>query len=98
MGMSAAGIARVFQSAGLVVWLLGTAVGLLWGYWGATALSFYKFPLDPKVYLISELPVRLQPREFLITALFALFVCIIATLYPSMRAARLDPVKGLRFH
>ena len=97
MGMSASGIARVFESAGLVVWFVGTGIGLLWGYFGAIALRHYRFPLDPKVYLISELPVLLNPMEFVVTAFFALIVCIVATSYPAMRAARLDPVRGLRF-
>ena len=77
----------MFQSAGVIVWAMGTALGLSWGYLGGIALRFYRFPLDPKVYLISELPVRLRPLEFGLTALFALVVCLVATLYPAMRAA-----------
>jgi lipoprotein-releasing system permease protein len=97
MGMSSVGVARIFQSAGVIVWLLGTGLGLAWGYLGGQVLRRYGFPLDPKVYHISELPVRMDPWEFLLTAVFALLVCILATLYPSVRAARLNPVEGLRY-
>ncbi len=97
MGMSSAGVARIFQGAGLIVWFVGTGIGLLWGYFGGLLLRQYGFPLDPKVYHISELPVKMNPWEFLFTALFALLVCVLATLYPAIRAARMNPVEGLRY-
>ncbi|MCC6750272.1 MAG: ABC transporter permease [Deltaproteobacteria bacterium] len=97
MGLSSAGIARIFVAAGLVVWVAGTSLGLAWGYLGGLALRRYGFPLDPKVYLINELPVRMNPMEFVVTAAFALGVCLLATLYPAVRAARLNPVEGLRY-
>ncbi|MCK5797601.1 MAG: ABC transporter permease [Deltaproteobacteria bacterium] len=97
LGMSSGGVARIFQSAGIIVWFVGTSLGLLWGYLGCLVLRKYGFPLDPKVYLIRELPVKMDPREFLITAGFALVVCILATLYPAIRAAKMNPVEGLRY-
>lgn len=97
LGMSSAGVARIFQSAGIIVWAVGTSLGLLWGYVGCIVLRKYGFPLDPKVYLINELPVRMNPVEFAFTAAFALVVCVLATLYPAIRAARMDSVEGLRY-
>jgi lipoprotein-releasing system permease protein len=97
MGMSSGGVARIFLTAGVVVWFVGTGLGLLWGYLGGLVLRRYGFPLDPKVYHISELPVRMEPIEFLITALLALMWCVLLTLYPSIRAARTNPVVGLRY-
>lgn len=91
------GVARIFQSAGIVVWAVGTSLGLFWGYVGCQVLRKYGFPLDPKVYLINELPVKMNPTEFVITAVFALLVCLLATLYPAIRAARMNPVEGLRY-
>ena len=97
MGISSMGVARIFQSTGVIVWLVGTGLGLLWGYLGALVLRRYGFPLDPKVYHINELPVRLDPWEFFFTALFALVVCVLATAYPSIKASRQNPVEGLRY-
>jgi lipoprotein-releasing system permease protein len=96
LGMSSAGVARIFQGAGIIVWLVGTSLGLSLGYVGCIVLREYGFPLDPKVYLISQLPVRMNPLEFVIAAAFALVVCLLATLYPAIRAANLDPVQGFR--
>ena len=64
---------------------------------GGLVLRHYGFPLDPKVYHISELPVRMEPVEFGITAGLALIWCLIMTLSPSIRAARMSPVEGLRY-
>jgi lipoprotein-releasing system permease protein len=97
LGTTSTGVARVFQSAGLLIWLVGTSLGLGWGYLGGALLLRYGFPLDPKVYLISRLPVRMAPLEFVLTAAFALVVCFLATLYPAIRAARMNPVEGLRY-
>lgn len=96
IGTSAWGVARVFQSGGIIIWFVGTSLGLLWGYLGGLLLKTYGFPLDPRVYLISKLPVKIDGWDFVFTALFAFIVCTFATLYPAIRAARLDPVRGLR--
>jgi lipoprotein-releasing system permease protein len=97
MGMSSAGVVRLFMSTGIIIWFVGTGLGLLWGYLGSHVLRLYDFPLDPKVYHISVLPVRMDPIEFVITALLALLWCLLLTLYPSIRAARNSPVEGLRY-
>jgi lipoprotein-releasing system permease protein len=57
----------------------------------------FEFPLDPKVYLIDHLPVRVSPTEFIITSITAFVICNAATLYPSLWAAFLRPVEGVRY-
>jgi lipoprotein-releasing system permease protein len=56
----------------------------------------YGFPLDPKVYFISRLPVEVRPQEFLITGAIAILICLAATILPSLYAARLRPAEGFR--
>jgi lipoprotein-releasing system permease protein len=59
-------------------------------------LLAYGFPLDPKVYFISRLPVSMEPMEFIITGVFSIIVCLVGTIFPSLYAARLRPSDGLR--
>ena len=89
-------ILRVFLYQGAFIGAIGTTFGLVLGYAGCKALEAYKFPLDAKVYFISNLPVEIRPKEFIITGGFAILICLIATIFPSLYAARLRPSDGLR--
>jgi len=55
------------------------------------------FQLDPEVYYIENLPVKLNPLEFVLIAGIALHISFVATIYPSRKASRLRPVEGLRY-
>jgi lipoprotein-releasing system permease protein len=60
-------------------------------------LGWVDFGMDPKVYLIDSLPVKMQGWEFAAIAGVSLLISFLATIYPSWRAARLPPVEGLRY-
>ena len=64
MGASDGTVLGVFMVQGVVIGLIGTALGLLLGGGIVGYLSAIKFPLDPKVYLIDHLPVVVSPWEF----------------------------------
>ncbi len=96
LGATNNAILRVFLYQGAFIGAIGTALGLVVGYAGCKALQAYKFPLDAKVYFISQLPVEIRPREFIITGVFAILICLVATIFPSLYAARLSPSDGLR--
>ena len=89
-------ILRIFLYQGGIMGVIGTALGLLVGYGGCRALSSYRFPLDPKVYFISTLPVNIRPQEFLVTGGIAVFICLLATIAPALYAAWQRPSDGLR--
>jgi lipoprotein-releasing system permease protein len=48
------------------------------------------------VYFISRLPVNVRPNEFIVTGVFAIVICLFATIFPALYAARLRPSDGLR--
>jgi len=96
LGARDGAILRIFLYQGGIIGGIGTTCGLAVGYAGCKALVLYGFPLDPKVYFISKLPVNLRPTEFLITAAVALVVCLVATIFPALYAADLRPADGLR--
>jgi lipoprotein-releasing system permease protein len=51
---------------------------------------------DPEVYYLTHLPAKMEPATVMQVVAMALFLSLIATLYPSWRAARTDPVEALR--
>jgi lipoprotein-releasing system permease protein len=97
MGMRSAGVARVFQTAGLVMGCIGIGFGISVGLATIAILRRYNYQLDPHVYLIDQLPVKVNPDEMVMTACITLIICFVATLYPALKAARLPPVEGLRY-
>ncbi|MBW2222788.1 MAG: ABC transporter permease, partial [Deltaproteobacteria bacterium] len=97
MGATDATILGVFMLQGVVVGVIGTLAGVLFGGGLVLYLDKIHFPLDPKVYLIDHLPVVLDPSVFLITIGIALLICTISTIAPSWWAARMLPVEGLRY-
>jgi len=96
LGASDDAILRVFVYQGGIIGLVGTALGLAVGWLGCKSLAAYGFPLDPKVYFISKLPVNVRPQEFLVTGAVAIIICLLATIFPALYAARLRPSDGLR--
>ncbi len=96
MGAKSFGVLLIFIVQGLLIGLLGTAIGLALGGGVCWYLEAYEFPLDPHVYLIDHLPVRTSAAEFIVTISTAIVICIIATIIPSYWAARLLPADGVR--
>jgi lipoprotein-releasing system permease protein len=96
MGATDWAILRIFLYQGGIIGLVGTTLGLLVGVAVCKGLLVYGFPLDPKVYFISRLPVQVRPQEFLVTGLIALVICLEGTIVPSLYAANMLPAEGFR--
>jgi lipoprotein-releasing system permease protein len=96
MGASDWHLLRAFLYQGLIIGVVGMTLGLAVGYTVCTWILSYGFPLDPKVYFISRLPVQMRPIEFALTGAFAVVACLIATVWPALHAARLRPAEAFR--
>lgn len=96
MGASDGSLLRVFLYQGLIIGVVGTGAGLGLGYLLCQWVLEYGFPLDPKVYFISKLPVIIRVSDFIVTGIFAVVVCLVACIWPALHAARLSPAEAFR--
>ncbi len=98
MGATAAGVRRIFLLQGLIIGVAGTAAGVTLGVALARLLDRYRLvPLPVDVYFIPYVPFHVRPLDVILVAALAVVVSFLATLYPSLRAAQLDPSEALRY-
>ncbi|WP_326525993.1 lipoprotein-releasing ABC transporter permease subunit, partial [Dokdonella sp.] len=106
LGQSPRSIMGVFMVQGVLVGTLGIALGVLFGVLLAANLpeivrwieqAFGVSFLSADVYYISEVPSQLEWSDVSWITLTAFLFCIIATLYPAWRAARIEPAAALRY-
>jgi lipoprotein-releasing system permease protein len=98
MGAANAAIGRVFVLKGAVIGLAGTVLGNVLGLAGCWLLAHYRFiELPEDVFLVTTLPVRLEPVSVVLVSVVSIGICIVAALSPARRAARLVPVEVIRY-
>ncbi|WP_181416824.1 lipoprotein-releasing ABC transporter permease subunit [Nitrospira lenta] len=96
MGATRKSIRRIFMLNGLIIGFSGTAIGIPLGYAFLWLIqTFWTF--DPTVYYISRIPVHVQALDVLLVAGSAILISFAATVYPSLQAAKLEPVAALRY-
>jgi lipoprotein-releasing system permease protein len=106
MGASRGAILRIFLMTGAAIGVTGTIAGVLLGVviclniesirqffsWMTGRILF-----NPELYVLSQLPAKMDVRETTYVVIMALGLSFLATLFPAWRAARLDPVEALRY-
>jgi lipoprotein-releasing system permease protein len=97
-GVRAEQVRRIFLLQGLLISVIGTALGLILGYTLSWVGGHYRFiHLDASVYSIDYLPFAPRFVDAVIVAAVSLGVSLLATLYPSASAARVLPAEALRY-
>ncbi len=106
MGATQGAIMRVFLITGASIGVVGTVTGLLLGIVVCMNIEDIRRFLSwltntelfsPELYFLSQLPADMNVKETSAVVVMALGLSLLATLYPSWRAARLDPVEALRY-
>ena len=106
MGATQGSIMRVFLITGAAIGFVGTVVGFLLGTIVCLNIESIRHFLSwltntelfpPELYFLSKLPADMSVKETTAVVIMALGLSLLATLYPSWRAARLDPVEALRY-
>jgi lipoprotein-releasing system permease protein len=106
LGASPKSIMQIFMVQGMLIGLIGMGVGVIGGVMLAlnigTIVPFIEHLfgvqfLSKEFYYISELPSDLQKADVLVVAGMSFFISLIATLYPSWRAAKIQPAEALRY-
>ena len=106
MGASQGAIMRVFLITGAAIGVVGTLTGLVVGLVVCLNIESIRQFLSwltntelfsPELYFLSKLPAEIDVGETVAVVVMALTLSFLATLYPSWRAARLDPVEALRY-
>lgn len=106
MGATRGAVMRVFLLTGSAIGVTGTIGGVLVGLLVAHNLESVRQAInkafginafDPNFYLLSRLPSVVVPSDVMMITILALGLSLLATIWPSWRAARLDPVEALRY-
>ena len=89
---------RLFMLQGLIIGVTGTVLGDILGITASWYLNAFRvIKLEPQVYSIPFVPFHLSWLDVLIVSVVAVLISLVATVYPSWAAARLNPVEALRY-
>jgi len=106
LGISKNSIARIFFLIGFTIGLLatitGVIIGVLFSYYieeiRILITSIFNISLFPEeIYFLSQMPSEINLTYILIISLFSLLITFFATIFPSLSAAKLDPIKALKY-
>jgi lipoprotein-releasing system permease protein len=106
MGATKGAVMRIFLITGAMIGIVGTAFGLILGLLTAYNVEAIRQGLNhllganlfpSELYFLSQLPSKVESGDVIAVVLMTLLLSLAATIYPSWRAARLDPVEALRY-
>ena len=106
MGATSKSIMKIFSLQGLIIGLTGTFLGCVGGFTivpnineivGVIEIVFGVKAFPPDIYYLDKLPSKIQYMDSFLIVIFSIIICFLASLYPAWRAAKLNPVDGLRY-
>ena len=98
MGARAMSVASIFLCEGAALGVIGTVLGVGMGFVTAYVIGKYHLiHLPPDMFMLSNVPVVLNPLNFVAVAAATIVLCLLASIYPALQAARLSPVEVIRY-
>jgi lipoprotein-releasing system permease protein len=98
IGAKKQSIMRIFMIEGITIGVVGSIVGSLGGYISCAIIKHTKLIELPKeIYYITRLPAEISILDILLIAVVTAIICVLATIYPSYKASKIDPVETLRY-
>jgi lipoprotein-releasing system permease protein len=98
IGAKKSSVMKIFMVEGITIGIVGALFGSLSGYTICEIIRRYKIiKLPEDIYYINALPVTISVLDVLLVASVTTIICILATLYPSYKASKIDPVETLRY-
>lgn len=96
LGVPDGGIVKIFLAEGLQIGVAGGVLGLIAGLAWCVFIEKVGIKLDPQVYYIPALPVRIEPFQTALSVVIAVLVTFLASIYPALKASQVEPVDGLK--
>jgi len=96
LGVPDGGVVKIFLSEGLQIGIAGGVLGLISGLAWCLFIEKVGIKLDPQVYYIPALPVRIEPLQTVLAVVIAILVTFLASVYPALKASQVEPVEGLK--
>ncbi len=98
MGARAASVASIFLCEGAALGVIGTVLGVGTGFVAAYLIGKYHLiHLPADMFMVSNVPVQLSALNFIAVAAATIVLCLVASVYPALQAARLSPVEVIRY-
>jgi lipoprotein-releasing system permease protein len=98
MGAMALSIALIFLWQGATVGVVGTLFGDGTGFVTSYLIGRYHLiHLPPDMFMVSSVPVTINLWNFMLVAVATIVLCMLASLYPALQAAKLSPVEVIRY-
>ena len=105
VGITKSAILKIFLFIGSIIGIAGTTIGAAIGLVVALNISKIQKFLESlagtklfseELYFLSQLPAEVRPTEVIAITTFALITCFLATLYPAIRASKLNPITAIQ--